>query len=159
MRRDNKQSVGTIALFLWFAFINFQFLLLVVLMLHWRLHHPKVPLSTITFWRPELSSDLFTLALIVLAMTTAGLGLGLGFRFFAAVRAAAQNPHLPKVEVTMFVFSLVLLETTGLYGVILAFLKGPASLGVPFVVGAIALTSFVFPSSGRFTVGNQTPRG
>lgn len=156
MIRDTKQSQSTLALFLWFAFINFQFLLLILLFIQWRLSSPQTPVSEIVFWNPQLNSDPLTLALLIIAMTTAGLGLGLGFRFYAAVRTAAESVTPAKVENTLFILALVLLEGSGLLGMVLAFVKGPTSIGIPFVVTAMVLTTVLFPSGRRFPRGRQT---
>lgn len=156
MIKDAKQSQSTLALFLWFAFVNFQFLLLILLFIQWRLSSPRTPVNEIVFWNSQLNSDPLALALIVIAMTTAGLGLGLGFRFYAAVRAAAESETPAKVENTLFILALVLLEGSGLLGVMLAFVKGPSSIGIPFVVTAMGLTTVLFPSGGRFPRGRQT---
>lgn len=156
MSKDTKQSQSTLALFLWFAFINFQFLLLILLFINWRLTSPQTPVRDIVFWNSQLNSDPVVLGLLVMAMTTAGLGLGLGFRFYAAVRAAAESATPVKVENTLFILALVLFEGSGLLGAMLAFLKGPSSIGIPFVLAAMVLTTVLFPSGGRFPRARQT---
>ena len=150
MLRETKQSQGTVVLFLWFAFLNSQIVFLVLLFLFWKMNSPAVPLSEAMFWNPALANDPLVLVLLVMAMTTAGLGLGLGFRYFAAVRTAAETAGAPKVENTLYVLALVLCEMTGLYGILIGFVKGPVTLAVPFVLVGMALIGVLFPSGRRF---------
>lgn len=149
MLRETKQSQGTLALFMWFAFFNTQLMFLLLIFIYAKLYAPDA-LKNLVFWDSLRMSDPLAMVLMVMAMTLGGLGLGLGFRYFSAVRSAAETPGSPKVSNTLYILSLVLCETVGLFGLMVGLVKGPVTLAVPFVLAGMALIVILVPSGGRF---------
>ncbi len=146
-----KENQSSFALFLWFAFINSQLLLLLFALLYWRLNHMGAPLNQIRLWDPSAISEPLTLLFFVWAALAASLGLWLGNRFYAEVQAAAANPSSGKIPAAKLIISFVLLDTTGVIGLVAGIVKGNSCLAIPFIAVSAILLVRLFPSGSRFT--------
>ncbi len=146
--RLNKQNQGTLALFIWFAFLNTHLMLLVLSILYWRLNNPKVPFSDVVLWDPAIANDAIGFVGLMLAALAAGIGMALGLKFFSDVQAGKDNERV--LAPTKLVIAYAMLDGVGMLGLCLGILKGNVLLGVPFLAVAAILISLLFPHGARF---------
>ena len=146
--RLNKQNQSTLAVFIWFAFLNTHLVLLVLALIYWRINHPGVPFGQMAIWDPAIANDTVGFVGLTLATALAGIGLGLGLKFFSEVRQVPNDT--PVMAPTKLVLSYAMLDGVGVIGLGLGVLKGNILLGIPFVVTAAICIAVLFPSGDRF---------
>ena len=146
--RLNKQNQSTLALFIWFAFLNTHLILLVLALIYWRINHPGVPFGQMTIWDPAIANDTVGFVGLTLATALAGIGLGLGLKYFSEVRVVPEETAV--LAPTKLVLAYAMLDGVGVMGLGLGVLKGNIVLGVPFVITAAICIALLFPSGRRF---------
>ncbi len=146
--RLNKQNQSTLALFIWFAFLNTHLILLVVSLIYWRINNPGVSFGQLQIWDPAIANDAIGFVGLTVATALAGVGLGVGLKFFSEVREVPEETQV--LAPTKLVLAYAMLDGAGVMGLGLGVLKGNILLGVPFLVVAVACIAILFPSSARF---------
>ncbi len=117
---------------------------------------------------PDASADVL---LAVLAVVSVGMGIGtLVYRrrmLSGPIQRGELDPTTPKGQqkaLPHFILNLVLSESVGIYGLVLAFLSGRSVYAVPFAVGALALMCLhrptapdLVPPLGGYAPGGRPP--